>query len=138
METHRIWRNSGLVMKKVILDTNFLTLPYQFKIDIFEEIKRVVQEDHEILTLDCVVEELKKIAKGKGKNAIAARVALELMEKKGVKILRTKKRNTDKVILSISDENTIVATNDKELRGKLKDKKIKVLYLRSKKHLVIE
>ena len=124
-------------MKKIILDTNFLTIPYQFNIDIFEEIDRVVEDEYELTTLDCVVEELKKLKKSTGKEATAANVALTLIEEKNIKVINTGEKNVDIKIYRMADENTIVATNDKALRQKLKNKNVKVLYLRSKKRIVM-
>jgi len=124
-------------MKKIILDTNFLTIPFQFNIDIFEEIDRVVEGDYELTTLDCVVEELKKLKKARGKDAVAAKVALIMIKEKKIKIIKTHEKNVDKTIYKISDKNTIVATNDKNLMQKLKEKNVKIIYLRSKTHLVI-
>jgi len=124
-------------MKKIILDTNFLTIPYQFNIDIFEEIDRVVEGDYELTTLDCVVEELKKLEKSRGKDAAAARVALTLIKEKNVKVIKTGEKNVDIKIYRMANKNTIVATNDKELRQRLKNKNVKVLYLRSKKRIVM-
>jgi hypothetical protein len=122
-------------MKKIILDTNFLTIPYQFNVDIFEEIDRIMEEDYELITLDRVVEELKNMIKSKSKDAVAARIALELIEKKNVKIINTDEKKVDNTIIKLADKDTIVATNDRVLRKKIKDKNVKVLYLRSKKHL---
>ncbi len=122
-------------MKKIILDTNFLTIPYQFNVDIFEEIDRIMEEDYELITLDRVVEELKNMIKSKSKDAVAAKIALELIKKKNVKVISTDEKKVDNAIIELADENTIVATNDKILRKKIKDKNVKVLYLRSKKHL---
>jgi len=125
-------------MKKIILDTNFLTLPHQFKIDIFNEIDRIMEENYELFTLDSVVYELKKLSKSKGKDAIAAKIGLELIKKKNIKIINTGEKNVDKAIVAISNEDMIVATNDKILRKKLKNENIKTIYLRSKKYLKIE
>lgn len=122
-------------MKKIILDTNFLTIPYQFNVDIFEEIDRIMEEDYELITLDRVVEELKNMIKSKSKDAVAAKIALELIKKKNVKVISTDEKKVDNAIIKLADENTIVATNDRVLRKRIKDKNVKVLYLRSKKHL---
>ena len=124
-------------MKKIILDTNFLTLPHQFKIDICNEIDRIMEENYELFTLDSVVYELKKLSKSKGKDAIAAKIGLELIKKKNIKIINTGEKNVDKAIVAISNEDMIVATNDKILRKKLKNENIKTIYLRSKKYLKI-
>ena len=50
-------------MKRVVLDTNFLTIPYQFNVDIIEEIHRLIDEKHEILTTEGVVKELENLSK---------------------------------------------------------------------------
>jgi rRNA-processing protein FCF1 len=124
-------------MKRIILDTNFLTIPYQFSIDIFEEIDRVVEGDYELTTLDCVLEELKKLKKSTGKDAAAAKVALILIKEKNIKVIKTGEKNVDIKIYRMADKNTIVATNDRNLRRRLKNKNVKVLYLRSKKRIVM-
>jgi len=122
-------------MKKIILDTNFFTIPHQFKIDIFEEIDRIMEEEYELITLNKVVEELKKLAKEKTENAVAARIGLEMIKKRNIKVISTEDKNVDNTIFKIADKNTIVATNDRVLRKKLKNKNVKTLYLRSKKHI---
>jgi rRNA-processing protein FCF1 len=122
-------------MKRIILDTNFLTVPYQLKVDIFEEIDKLMEEDYELATLNGVIEELKKLSKSKGRDSIAAQIALELIKRKNVKIINTEEKKVDSAILKIADENTIIATNDKNLRKKIKNKNLKALYLRSKKRL---
>jgi len=124
-------------MKRIILDTNFLTIPYQFNIDIFEEIDRVVEGDYELTTLDCVVEELKRLEKSRGKDASAAKIALILIKQKNIKVIKTGEKNVDIKIYRMADKNTIIATNDRGLRQRLKNKNFKVLYLRSKKHIVM-
>ena len=125
-------------MKKIILDTNFLTLPHQFKIDIFSEIDRIMEENYELFTLDSVINELNKLSESKGKDAVAAKIGLKLIKEKKIKVIDTKEKNVDKTIVSISNKDTIVATNDKILRKKLNDKNIKTIYLRSKKFLKIK
>jgi hypothetical protein len=109
-----------------------LMLPTQFGLDIFEEIENILNEKVEFYVFDRTIEELEEISKGKGKNATAARVALSLIRKKGVKIITTKKP-VDDALLSLED--AIIATNDKTLRKRLKAKGIKTIYLRSKKYL---
>lgn len=121
-------------MKKIILDTNFLTIPYQFNVNIIEEIECLIDEKYEILTTDGVVKELENLSKKSGKDGIAAKIGLEIIKKEYIKIIKTK-GNTDDVLVEISDENTIIATNDKILRQRLKSKRIKTIYLRSKKQL---
>ena len=113
-------------------------VPYQFKVDIFEEINRIIEEDYELITLDRIIEELEKIEKSRGKDATAARIALRLIKEKDVKIINTDEKKVDNAIIAVADKDTIVATNDKVLKKKLKNKNIKIIYLRNKKYLEID
>jgi len=122
-------------MKKVILDTNSLTIPYQFSIDIFDKIKDLVRGDYEILVLDGTVRELKSLSNKKGRKSLAAKVGLELIEKKELRVIETGNGNVDDEIVNLSDDKTIVATNDKELIKRLKHKNVKIIYLRGKNRL---
>lgn len=120
-------------MKKVLLDTNFLTLPYQFGIDIFEKIPETA-ETFNLFTLSGVVEELENLAKRSGKDSKAASVALELIKKKKLEIIPSAGA-VDDAIVSIADRETIVATNDRKLIKRLKNKNVEIIYLRGKNHL---
>src|SRR3989344_4131346 len=101
-------------MKKIILDTNFLMLPSQFKIDIFKEIDRIIDEKYEIFIIDKTKEELEKLIKGgKEKERKAARLALQLIKKFNIKIINAQGDNVDDIIVQLKDKDTIVATMDK-------------------------
>lgn len=116
----------------VLLDTNFLTLPQQFKIDIVEEIKYKIP-NAELATIEPVVEELKKIPAG--------RVGLRMIERGLIKILPTNvdTKNTDGALLKCAMENkAVVCTNDRELRKVLKKNNVPVMYLRGRKKLEME
>ena len=124
-------------MKRILLDANFLTIPYYFRIDIFEEIGKLMEEKYEMVTLDKIVEELERLAKKGGKSGVAAKIGLELIRKKKIKLIKTEGGRTDELIERIANKDFIVATNDAELRRKLKEKGIKTIYLRAKKHLIL-
>jgi len=124
-------------MKKIILDTNFLMSLVKFKVGL-EEIEEIVGEPYQLFTLDMVVGELKKISESKGRDAGNAKFALELIKINKINILNSSKTNTDKAIIDLADKSTIVATNDIELRKKLKKLEIKTIYLRAKKYLGID
>lgn len=126
-------------MKKIILDTNFCTIPFQFKLDIFSEIERIVHEKYQVCILDKTLDELKNIIeKQRGKNKVNAKLALQLLKHKKVKIIKTKdEKYVDKLILDMVDKDYIVCTQDKELKKKLKKKGIKVIIMRQKKYLVM-
>ncbi|ENO12016.1 hypothetical protein MBGDC06_00279, partial [Thermoplasmatales archaeon SCGC AB-539-C06] len=72
-------------MKKIILDTNFLLIPAQFKVDIFDEIDRIILEKYQLFVLDKTIDELKKIIadkKQKMRNRRAAKLGLQLLKSK--------------------------------------------------------
>lgn len=125
-------------MKKIILDTNFLLIPVQFKVDIFSELDRVCLFAHRLYIVDKTLDELNKIIETqKTKHKLAAKIALQLIKKKKVGILKTKEGKVDDLILDILGEDDILATQDALLRKKAVKKGNKVLFLRSKKYLVL-
>lgn len=137
-------------MKSVILDTNFLLIPAEFRIDIFEQINTLMEEPYEICIVDRTIDELKNIIESPGGKArAAAKLALALIEHKKLKIIDTKQKSlntpvnskefiVDDILFDISDNNTIVATQDGGLKKRLSEKGIKTIILRNKKHLEIK
>jgi rRNA-processing protein FCF1 len=124
--------------KKVILDTNFLLIPGQFTVDIFTETGRIMQEHYVLCVVDKSLKELNHIViAGKQKDRLAAKLALVLVIQKNLKTLHSfgSKKSVDDIIVSKADKDTIVATQDKALRERLKEKDIKIIGLRQKKYL---
>ena len=124
-------------MVRIILDTNFLLIPSQFKVDIFSEIQRVMEEKYKLYVLDKTVDELNKIIKSpkeKQRNKLAASIALQLIKVKGVTIIKTKAGNVDDLLVEKIKKEDIVATQDKELKRRLP---CRILYLRQKKILAL-
>ena len=85
------------------------------------------------------IDELKKIVeKGKGKHKSAAKVALQLVKKKNIGVIKTKEGHVDELILGLLGKDCVLATQDELLRKKAVKKGIKVIVLRSKKYLVLK
>jgi len=124
-------------MKRVILDTNFLMSLVRFRVGL-EDIKDIVDEPCQLFTLNLVINELKKISESKGKQAKDASLAFKIIKLNDVNVLNAGKTNTDNAIIGLADKASVVATNDIELRKKLKKLEIKTIYLRAKKHLAID
>ncbi|MBW2976475.1 nucleotide-binding protein [Candidatus Woesearchaeota archaeon] len=126
-------------MKKILLDTNFLLIPWQFKVDIFTQIDKIAAFNYKLFVLDKTLDELKKIIEAqKGAEKEAAKIALKLIAIKRIGMIKTQSnKKTDDLILDIASKNSfIVATQDKELRSRLKEKNVKVIILRQKKRAV--
>ncbi|MEM3955830.1 MAG: hypothetical protein QW424_03650 [Candidatus Bathyarchaeia archaeon] len=127
-------------MRRVILDTNFLLLPFQFKIDILSEIEALIGR-FEPIVLSTTVDELKKLSNSRSvKISKMASSALELIKR--FRVLEVNVRpgeRHDEVLLRIAKENNyIVATNDRELRKKLRETGITTIFLRQRSYLQIE
>lgn len=124
-------------MKKIILDTNFLLIPAQFNVDIFTEINRIILEKYRLFVLDKTIDELKKITKDKKqtqKNKRAAKLALQLIKAKNIKILKTKEDlPVDDLIVKL--KGCMIATQDLGLKRRLKG--VKIITLRAKKTLIL-
>jgi len=126
-------------VKKIILDTNFLLIPIQFKVDIFTEIDKICLFKYKLFIVDKTVDELKKIIEGqKGKHKFAAKIALQLIKKKNISVIKTKEGKVDDLILELLNKDCILATQDNLLRKKAVKKGIKTIALRSKKYLVLK
>lgn len=137
METHRIRDNKVNHPLRVILDTNFLMLPEVFHIDIFDELKMLLEGKLEICLPDTVFKELQTISQGRDlRSRKSALVGLSIVN--DLKTTPTKEKNADESILSLVDKNTVVCTNDRELQKKVKEKGGRIIFLRQKKTLELE
>ena len=120
-------------MKKIFLDTNFLMSIMQFKIDIFSEIDRIIDETYTILVLDKTIQELEEIIKTqKTKEKKAAQFALKAVRIKNISVYETKEnKDVDDILAGLSrDNNVIIATLDKDLKKRLEGK---MMVIRQKK-----
>ena len=126
---------------RIILDTNFLFIPSQFHLDIFEELNRVVGQRIEPLILSPTLEELKKFARSKSvKISKQALLGLKLAEK--CTIINVEREydesNDDAILRAALKIKCAVATNDRKLRQKLRDVGVPVVFLRQKSTLMLD
>ncbi len=126
---------------KVILDSNALFVPFEFKLDIFSEVKQLLNRNVDFILLSPVKRELELLsANGSPKIRREAAYALKLAEKcKYVAVEEQEKLSTDDAIVKVAKAwSSPVFTNDKELRRKLRDISVPVIYLRQKSRLEID
>ena len=117
-------------MKTVILDTDFILNSVKNSIELNSSIKSLLPYNVEIKIIDKTLEELK--------NKPLEKIARNLI--KNFEIIKTKKNKpVDSLILDILKENnkTIVATQDKKLKEKLKKGKIQIITIRQQRYLVL-
>ena len=123
-------------MRKIILDTNFLLIPLQFRVDIFSELNRICNFNYKIFIFEQTINELKNIMeKQKGADKKAAQFALKLVKLKNIGIIKSGETDVDKLILESASNDTITATQDIKLKKQLLEKGASVIILRQKKYL---
>lgn len=126
-------------MKKIILDTNFLMIPLQFRVDIFSEFSRICDFGYTLCIYENSIGELKEIIKKQSqKHKKAAEFALKLIKLKNISIIKSGTEDVDSLILENLDNDTIVATQDVNLRKKILKRNVPVILLRQKKYLKLD
>lgn len=120
--------------RPIVLDTNFLLVPFQFKIDILKELDFLVDVSHRFVVSSRTVEELKAIGKAVGKDGMAARLALKMLEanRERIAIVESDVEVDDWIVSYASENRAIVCTNDSNLRRRLKQAGVKVAAMKSR------
>jgi len=121
-------------LRAVILDTNFLLVPFQQKIDILSELDYLLDFSHRYVVSSRTVSELKRLGKNKGRKGMAARLALKLLEANADRIEKLASRlPVDEWIVRYAEKTgAVVCTNDRKLRKRLKARNIKIIALKGK------
>ena len=151
METYRIRNHIVTVGKsmlnlkgkkrtlRIIMDSNALFVPFQFKIDIFEELRTLLNRNFELVLLFPIHEELKIIAnKDSPKMRKQASSALKLTEKCTLYECGFAGSPDDTIVKMAREWNCMVFTNDRELRKRLRNINVPVIYVRQKSRLGID
>jgi rRNA-processing protein FCF1 len=124
-----------------VLDTSILMLAAEHRIDLFGEISRLIPMAHKCVILTSVYNELNNMINSKsGKEKLLAKVALKIAGNCEVVNFEDNKIADDS-ILEFAKGNVgkvIVATNDAELRRKLRMLSIPVIYVRGFNHLEMD
>ncbi len=121
----------------VILDTNFLLVPFQFKIDIFSELEYLLEISHSLVISSNSIAELKRLGAKKGRHGTSARLALKMLDanKEKIKIVRSTRLVDDWIVDFATKKGAIVCTNDSALRRRLKENDIKTVTLKGKERI---
>jgi uncharacterized protein len=110
----------------------------QFPLDLTEELERTLPS-YQLLIPSPVMFELEKIKKrSKGKNKIAASIALKIAKSPPFKLKEVellKGEMVDDALLRIS---RVLCTNDRELRNRARERGISVVYLRQRRYLSVD
>lgn len=127
---------------KVLVDSSFLFLPLNCKIDILRETTRVAKAKAEFILMDPVYNEIESIMSKTDKPVLKrkAKFALEVLRNyKKIKFNKKMNESVDDCLVRAAEElKYVVATADMKLRKKLRERKIPVIYPREGSYLVLE
>ena len=125
---------------KVVLDSNFLMIPFQFNLDVFQEIEYLLQKKVDFIVPSAVKNELTGISARGGEGAAEASLALQLASRcRVVEVTLDENETVDDAIVKSSQKlGAVVATTDIELKKRLRDINVPVVYLRDKSKLEVD
>jgi rRNA-processing protein FCF1 len=113
----------------------------QFRIDITKELEKLLNRKIRGIIISPIYDEIQNLTKKKEikarKNAL---ITLQLIEDFDIiKVERCQNEPVDDLIIRLAKKwDCAVATNDKELRKRLRKMRIAVIYLRQKSRLEVE
>jgi len=130
-------RELGRDKLKIVLDTNMLLLLAD-GVNIFEQIEEKLATKPEYIVLKPVYMELKKLAENPLKKiGRKARFVLSIIDKYCKIVDVESSKPVDDLIVDYAVENhAAVASNDRELREKLRARGIPEIYLREEKMMI--
>ncbi len=115
----------------IFLDTNAIIYSFNQRINILDEIQRIVPGKKKIILLDCVNNELRQKAKRNYE------LIKKILDKMNVEIINVRSAGSvDNTLLCEASKNTnsIIITNDNELKQKALKKRIKVITVKQGKY----
>jgi len=124
--------------KEVVIDTNFFMVPFQFNVDIIDELEKALPS-YKLTTPIFVINELKGLKRNnKDKIRLNADLALKLANSSNIEIKDISLENNETVDDALLRVSEVLATNDIELKKRARKKGITVAYLRQKKYIAID
>ena len=120
---------------KILLDTNFLLTMVRYKIHGLEEIKGKIPA--KFFVLSRVIWEMEVKAKDDKKIKNEMRIVKQILKNNEVATIDSKIENVDTELMQYSKEY-VIATNDKELRERIKSFGGQSIYIRSLSFIDLE
>jgi rRNA-processing protein FCF1 len=129
----------NLNVKKVIVDTNFLLMQFEYGVDMPSELRRIIHSPITLVIPSVTMDELSMLSGGKGNSAMAARFVLQNMDKlrKAFTIeVAPSAGKADEWIIKYAAQNLLcVATNDVPMRKRLLALGLPVIAMKGKSKL---
>lgn len=121
-------------MRKLLLDANFLIMPFQFNVDIFGEFDRLVGEQYQVYTLNRTYNEALNVEDGRYQQQVERLVDESMPDIEILEVVADHGMDADDILVQMAGEY-IVCTNDAELKRRLRDEELPHIFLRQKSHL---
>lgn len=130
----------GELIVKVLFDTNLLIAAFEIPVDVVKRVEELLEVKIEPVILASQLQELEKMASSDRRLKVSriARTVIDyvkarfkIVEDFGVKV-------DDAIVKAAEEEGYIVATNDRELRRRLRKCGVTVIYMKSDGKFEIE
>ncbi len=121
----------------IAFDTNMLLAIGQLKVDAVSEARKKFGANARLVVPKQVLDELKELEKGGEKVRKAVKIAFEQAESNLEKVY-VEAENADGALAKMAERGFLVATNDAELRKRIKGFGGKVIYLRQRHFLELD
>lgn len=122
----------------VLLDTNFLLVPIRFGVDVFAEAERVLNQLVEFAVTSGVLGEVERL-RGEAQPGFRGELDFGLKVASRCRVIDAEPEEgetvDDSIVRLAASRGYVVATTDAELRRRLREVGVKVLYLRQKRYL---
>jgi len=118
----------------LLLDANFLVLPFQFNLSLADEFERLVGAKYSLYTLERTYHEARDLDDGRYSSLVR-----ELIDVMDISLINTEASVTvDEQLVTYAQDGFVVCTNDRELREQLRDERLPCIFLRQRNHLEAE
>lgn len=121
---------------KLILDTNFVFIPFTYKVDIITQIEHIIPAKVTFVVMQKTMDELEKLCNLRVSNA---KGAFAFCQKYCTILTHADAKTADDAIVTYcqTHSDTIVATQDLQLKKRLQEIGIRIVVLRQKSHLTL-
>lgn len=125
---------------EIILDTNFILTCVKQKIDFLKEFEKIFGV-YTLVVPKQVFDELEKIIKNKNYNSKLkeySKISIQILKTGKIKTIDLDTINTDSGIIRYANrKNVIVASLDRGIKKRIKNKNAKFLTIRNKKRIIL-
>ena len=122
----------------IVFDTNFLFVTFEFKIDVIQQLTKLVANNYNLFIYEGTIDELKGIEKKKDKNKKYLPLIMKMLKLYNFKIIKSSIKHIDDQIMNDLNVRVLIGTNDKELRLRIWEEGGRVVYMRQKSYLQIK